>query len=154
MVNAWLSCIAQDVAELGYRRGRKSVKSVLKLIKDEEFRTCEQGTREANQREVAFVSSGMVAHALLWHVLAPRQAAKVQNEALVHCALMPGRMRLGGVVVVASNAGGAWTPIGDITTTMMYIGGQAQASVLVLTCRATSHSQTDALITCTRTCAW
>mmetsp|Transcript_44464 Transcript_44464/g.81181 ORF Transcript_44464/g.81181 Transcript_44464/m.81181 type:complete len:537 (+) Transcript_44464:59-1669(+) len=34
------------------------------------------------------------------------------------------RMRLGGVVVVASNAGGAWTPIGDITTTMMYIGGQ------------------------------
>jgi len=34
------------------------------------------------------------------------------------------RMRLGGVVVVASNAGGAWTPIGDITTTMLYIGGQ------------------------------
>eukprot|EP00442_Polarella_glacialis_P045779 CAMPEP_0115159520 /NCGR_PEP_ID=MMETSP0227-20121206/70251_1 /TAXON_ID=89957 /ORGANISM="Polarella glacialis, Strain CCMP 1383" /LENGTH=628 /DNA_ID=CAMNT_0002571227 /DNA_START=54 /DNA_END=1941 /DNA_ORIENTATION=- len=34
------------------------------------------------------------------------------------------RMRLGGLVVVASNAGGAWTPIGDITTTMLYIGGQ------------------------------
>mmetsp|Transcript_46255 Transcript_46255/g.110045 ORF Transcript_46255/g.110045 Transcript_46255/m.110045 type:complete len:604 (+) Transcript_46255:96-1907(+) len=34
------------------------------------------------------------------------------------------RMRLGGIVVVASNAGGAWTPIGDITTTMLYIGGQ------------------------------
>lgn len=35
------------------------------------------------------------------------------------------RMKLGGLVVVASNAGGAWTPIGDITTTMLYIGGQA-----------------------------
>ena len=33
-------------------------------------------------------------------------------------------MKLGGLVVVASNAGGAWTPIGDITTTMLYIGGQ------------------------------
>ena len=36
------------------------------------------------------------------------------------------RMKLGGLVVVASNAGGAWTPIGDITTTMLYIGGQAR----------------------------
>ena len=35
-------------------------------------------------------------------------------------------MKLGGLVVVASNAGGAWTPIGDITTTMLYIGGQAR----------------------------
>lgn len=34
------------------------------------------------------------------------------------------RQRLGGIVVIASNAGGAWTPIGDITTTMLYIGGQ------------------------------
>jgi Na+/H+ antiporter NhaD/arsenite permease-like protein len=29
-----------------------------------------------------------------------------------------------GVMVIASNAGGAWTPIGDVTTTMLWIGGQ------------------------------
>lgn len=29
-----------------------------------------------------------------------------------------------GIVVIAANAGGAWTPIGDITTTMLWIGGQ------------------------------
>jgi Na+/H+ antiporter NhaD/arsenite permease-like protein len=29
-----------------------------------------------------------------------------------------------GIVVVAANAGGAWTPIGDVTTTMLWIGGQ------------------------------
>ncbi len=29
-----------------------------------------------------------------------------------------------GLVVVAANAGGAWTPIGDVTTTMLWIGGQ------------------------------
>lgn len=34
------------------------------------------------------------------------------------------RMLLGGAVVIAANAGGAWTPIGDVTTTMLWIGGQ------------------------------
>jgi Na+/H+ antiporter NhaD/arsenite permease-like protein len=29
-----------------------------------------------------------------------------------------------GIVVIAVNAGGAWSPIGDITTTMLWIGGQ------------------------------
>ncbi|HSX10886.1 MAG TPA: sodium:proton antiporter NhaD [Chlamydiales bacterium] len=33
------------------------------------------------------------------------------------------RMRLGAVVVIAANAGGAWTPIGDVTTTMLWIKG-------------------------------
>lgn len=41
------------------------------------------------------------------------------------------RQRIGGIVVVASNAGGAWTPIGDITTTMLYIGGQVTAAPLI-----------------------
>jgi Na+/H+ antiporter NhaD/arsenite permease-like protein len=30
---------------------------------------------------------------------------------------------LGAVVVIAANAGGAWTPIGDVTTTMLWIHG-------------------------------
>lgn len=34
------------------------------------------------------------------------------------------RILLGCVVVVAANAGGAWTPIGDVTTTMLWINGQ------------------------------
>lgn len=34
------------------------------------------------------------------------------------------RLLLGGLVVVAANAGGAWTPMGDVTTTMLWIGGQ------------------------------
>lgn len=29
-----------------------------------------------------------------------------------------------GIVVIAANAGGAWSPIGDVTTTMLWIGGQ------------------------------
>jgi len=34
------------------------------------------------------------------------------------------RLTFAGVIVVAANAGGAWTPIGDVTTTMLWIGGQ------------------------------
>lgn len=34
------------------------------------------------------------------------------------------RMLFGSLVVIAANAGGAWTPIGDVTTTMLWIGGQ------------------------------
>jgi len=34
------------------------------------------------------------------------------------------RLLLGALVVIASNAGGAWTPIGDVTTTMLWIKGQ------------------------------
>ncbi len=29
-----------------------------------------------------------------------------------------------GLVIIAANAGGAWSPIGDVTTTMLWIGGQ------------------------------
>lgn len=34
------------------------------------------------------------------------------------------RKLFAGVVIIAANAGGAWTPIGDVTTTMLWIGGQ------------------------------
>jgi len=34
------------------------------------------------------------------------------------------RLLFVGIVIIAANAGGAWTPIGDVTTTMLWIGGQ------------------------------
>ncbi len=37
-----------------------------------------------------------------------------------------------GIVVIAANAGGAWSPIGDVTTTMLWIGNQITASGIVV----------------------
>lgn len=37
-----------------------------------------------------------------------------------------------GIVVIAANAGGAWSPIGDVTTTMLWIGNQISASGIVM----------------------
>ena len=34
------------------------------------------------------------------------------------------RLMYVGLIVIAANAGGAWSPIGDVTTTMLWIGGQ------------------------------
>jgi Na+/H+ antiporter NhaD/arsenite permease-like protein len=32
-----------------------------------------------------------------------------------------------GMIVISANAGGAWSPLGDVTTTMLWIGGQITA---------------------------
>lgn len=37
------------------------------------------------------------------------------------------RVLFASVIVIAANAGGAWTVIGDVTTTMLWIGGQITA---------------------------
>lgn len=37
-----------------------------------------------------------------------------------------------GLVIIAANSGGAWSPIGDVTTTMLWIGGQI-TSVNIIT---------------------
>jgi Na+/H+ antiporter NhaD/arsenite permease-like protein len=34
------------------------------------------------------------------------------------------RLFFAGIIVIAANAGGAWSPIGDVTTTMLWIGGR------------------------------
>lgn len=41
------------------------------------------------------------------------------------------RLWYAGLVVIAANAGGAWSPIGDVTTTMLWIGGQVSTVGLV-----------------------
>ncbi|HET9434529.1 MAG TPA: sodium:proton antiporter NhaD, partial [Chitinophagaceae bacterium] len=42
------------------------------------------------------------------------------------------RLLFTGLIIVAANAGGAWSPIGDVTTTMLWIGGQITASNIIV----------------------
>lgn len=41
------------------------------------------------------------------------------------------RLLFASVIVIAANAGGAWSPMGDVTTTMLWIGGQVSALGIV-----------------------
>jgi len=35
-----------------------------------------------------------------------------------------------GIIIIAANAGGAWSPIGDVTTIMLWIGGQVSVNII------------------------
>jgi Na+/H+ antiporter NhaD/arsenite permease-like protein len=37
----------------------------------------------------------------------------------------------GGAVIIAANAGGSWSPIGDVTTTMLWVGGQITTIAII-----------------------
>lgn len=41
------------------------------------------------------------------------------------------RLFFAGMIIIAANAGGAWSPIGDVTTTMLWIGGQITAGAII-----------------------
>ena len=41
------------------------------------------------------------------------------------------RLWFAGLIVIAANAGGAWSPIGDVTTTMLWIANKVSASELI-----------------------
>lgn len=44
----------------------------------------------------------------------------------------PTRWLYAGIVIIAANAGGAWSPIGDVTTTMLWNSGQITALPIIL----------------------
>ena len=35
-----------------------------------------------------------------------------------------------GIIIIAANSGGAWSPIGDVTTIMLWIGGQVSVNII------------------------
>ena len=42
------------------------------------------------------------------------------------------RIWYAGLIIIAANAGGAWSPIGDVTTTMLWIGNKVSTGNLFL----------------------
>ena len=43
------------------------------------------------------------------------------------------RLYFTGLIIIAANSGGAWSPIGDVTTTMLWMGEQVSAPILIET---------------------
>lgn len=65
--------------------------------------------------------------------------------------LVPGdtdRKYYAGIVIVAANSGGVWSPIGDVTTTMLWVGGQVTTTSLV------THLVLPALVSILVPLAW
>jgi len=41
------------------------------------------------------------------------------------------RLWFAGIIIIGANAGGAWSPIGDVTTTMLWIGNKVTTAALI-----------------------
>ena len=41
------------------------------------------------------------------------------------------RLFFAGIIVISANSGGAWSPLGDVTTTMLWIGGQITSFAII-----------------------
>lgn len=61
------------------------------------------------------------------------------TTAIVMCALLRKLIKdrhdlwtFAGMVIIAANAGGAWSPIGDVTTIMLWIGGQVTTGNIIV----------------------
>lgn len=86
--------------------------------------------------------TGQKKSTLIWivGVLTFFMSAALDNmtTTIVLCALLRKLVKdkndlwtLAGIVVIAANAGGAWSPIGDVTTIMLWIGGQVSAESIM-----------------------
>ena len=76
-----------------------------------------------NPRVLLWIISGLtfILSALLDNLASAIVMVSVTRK-LVHD---PEQRRLmAGMIIIAANAGGAWSPTGDVTTTMLWIGGQ------------------------------
>lgn len=68
---------------------------------------------------------------ICWVTFFLSSALDNMTTAIIMCALLRRIIKkkenlwfFGGFVIIAANAGGAWSPIGDVTTIMLWIGGQ------------------------------
>ena len=81
---------------------------------------------QTNKRKLIWIISGIT------FLLSP--VLDNLTTAIVMVSLLPklikdeqDRLYFVGMIVIAANAGGAWSPIGDVTTTMLWLGGQVTA---------------------------
>lgn len=103
------------VEMIDYFDGFKSVQSLIKV------KTAYQLLLVVSV--LAFVLSAIIDNLTATIVLISILRKMVQDKEL--------RMWMVGFVIIGANAGGAWSPIGDVTTTMLWIAGKVSSIKLI-----------------------
>ncbi len=85
-----------------------------------------------NQRKLIWILCGLT---FFFSAILDNLATTIVMIMLVRKLLPAGNQRLmfASMIVIAANAGGAWSPIGDVTTTMLWIGGQITSAKTIST---------------------
>jgi Na+/H+ antiporter NhaD/arsenite permease-like protein len=103
------------VEMIDYFDGFKSVQSLIKV-------------KTAYQLLLVFSALGFILSAIIDNLTATIVMISILRKMVPDKDL---RMWMSGFIIIAANAGGAWSPIGDVTTTMLWIAGKVSALKLV-----------------------
>ncbi|TRZ44300.1 sodium:proton antiporter NhaD [Robertkochia solimangrovi] len=94
------------------------------------FATIKGYIKTRNKRTLLWIFSilGFVLSAIIDNLTATIVLITILQKVLSDREL---RLWFAGMIIIAANAGGAWSPIGDVTTTMLWIGNKVTTAQLV-----------------------
>jgi Na+/H+ antiporter NhaD/arsenite permease-like protein len=109
-----------------------SAMTIVELIDAHDgFNLITDGITQTNQRKLAWIIAFIT---FILSALLDNLTATIVMVSLVKKLISDQKQRFFfvGLIVIAANAGGAWSPIGDVTTTMLWIGGQVTTVNLIV----------------------
>lgn len=94
------------------------------------FQAIKRIIKTTNKRTLLWIvcSLGFILSAIIDNLTATIVLITILRK-IIHDA--PLRMYYAGLIIIAANAGGAWSPIGDVTTTMLWMAHKTSASGLI-----------------------
>lgn len=127
-----LSCLGEHISNISqivfFLLGALTIVEIVSIHQG--FKVISDYIRVTSKRKLLWVM-GFVAFFL--SAILDNLTTTIVMITLLQKLMEPGedRLLIGGGIVIAANAGGAWTPIGDVTTTMLWIGGQLSTGVMI-----------------------
>ncbi|MCB0636989.1 MAG: sodium:proton antiporter NhaD [Lewinella sp.] len=127
--NALLHHLGKTAEILVFLIGAMTIVEIIDLHRG--FEVLKSWVRTRNKKKLLWIigTLGFILSAIIDNLTATivlvtllRKLIKNHDERLWYAAM----------VVIAANAGGAWSPIGDVTTTMLWIGGQVSTGGLII----------------------
>ena len=94
------------------------------------FQTIKKLIKTTNKRRLLWIvcSLGFVLSSIIDNLTATIVLITILRKIIKEQEL---RMYFAGLIIIAANAGGAWSPIGDVTTTMLWMNEKVTSEVLI-----------------------
>ncbi len=94
------------------------------------FSTIKAAVKFRSRRKILWLFSGL---AFLLSAIIDNLTATIVLISILQKIVKERDIRLwyAGLIIIAANAGGAWSPIGDVTTTMLWIGDKVSTGKLI-----------------------
>ena len=128
-INALLHHLAKTAEILVFLIGAMTIVEIIDLHRG--FEILKQWVRTRNKKKLLWIIGAL---AFILSAIIDNLTATIVLVTLLR-KLIPDkteRLWYASLVVIAANAGGAWSPIGDVTTTMLWIGKKVSTGGLII----------------------